>query len=272
MTATRQDHITNALDHVREDSTALGHVHTALHELEHAFNAVETLAVGHVELEEEIGAVTRMLDIVRGRVADRIHSEATRAANLLSQEVVDNVRANEHNSVQWMTGNHFMPPLRSLPEAERVYQEGTDDAWETFSERFFSALEEAQVYCAAPEYDNALYCVDLRVWERIPEEELGDETLPEGDRELTEEWRRFKLPEGCTGTLRGPWIVHEGDACAYHEDPVRTNQSKHRDAEGVLRYDADDSEVFPGPTGVRKHRVPANEESIGKLGEWKNDA
>lgn len=40
-------------------------------------------------------------------------------------------------------------------------------------------------------------------------------------------------------------------------DPVERNQSKHVDAAGALRYDADGSEVFPGPTGVRRPRCRA---------------
>lgn len=39
-------------------------------------------------------------------------------------------------------------------------------------------------------------------------------------------------------------------------DPIRRNQSKHLDSNGVLRYSADDSEVFPGPTGVRRWQGP----------------
>ena len=35
-------------------------------------------------------------------------------------------------------------------------------------------------------------------------------------------------------------------------DPVRTDQSKEVGADGRLRYSADGSEVFPGPTGVRR--------------------
>jgi len=39
-----------------------------------------------------------------------------------------------------------------------------------------------------------------------------------------------------------PWV----------KDPVLKDQSKYRDADGKLRYSADGSEVFPGPTGVRR--------------------
>ena len=33
---------------------------------------------------------------------------------------------------------------------------------------------------------------------------------------------------------------------------IKQNQSKYVDAAGVLRYQVDDSEVFPGATGVRR--------------------
>lgn len=36
-------------------------------------------------------------------------------------------------------------------------------------------------------------------------------------------------------------------------DPVTSRQSKYTDDEGKLRYDADKSLVFPGPTGVRQN-------------------
>lgn len=38
-------------------------------------------------------------------------------------------------------------------------------------------------------------------------------------------------------------------------DPIHSDQSKHTDAEGKLRYNADGSEVFPGPTGVRRYEA-----------------
>jgi len=40
-------------------------------------------------------------------------------------------------------------------------------------------------------------------------------------------------------------------------DPVARDQSKCVGADGVLRYSADGSEVFPGATGVRRSSVEA---------------
>jgi len=42
-------------------------------------------------------------------------------------------------------------------------------------------------------------------------------------------------------------------------DPVLANQSKYRDADGVLRYSADGSRVFPGPTGIRTRETAAED-------------
>lgn len=236
---TTTDHIANALDHVSEDSAALSDLQDAMGALNRAFDAVEPTKVNVCELEDEIAALQTFTSLTCARLSERIRDEASRAATLLAREVVETVRSRSEQDgpIQWLTGNSFMPPLRSLPEAERVYQEGTDMAWDAFSETFFAALESANVLCEAPEYDNALYCVDLSVWEHI------DDGTQERDPEtLEEEWRRIA------------------------RDPVETNQSKHVDSEGVLRYDADDSEVFPGATGVR------DSNSIGELGQWRNDA
>lgn len=52
------------------------------------------------------------------------------------------------------------------------------------------------------------------------------------------------------------------------EDPVRKNQSKHVGEDGQLRYDADNSLVFPGPTGVRHEE--AREEYI-ESGLWPSE-
>lgn len=46
-------------------------------------------------------------------------------------------------------------------------------------------------------------------------------------------------------------------------DPVLSNQSKYTDAQGLLRYSADGSRVFPGPIGIRT-RETAREDGA----EW----
>lgn len=70
----------------------------------------------------------------------------------------------EPGPVTFITGNNFMPPLRAFGHAEHVWQNddtqfGTD--WETYFETFETALADANVYLDCPDYDNALYVVDL---------------------------------------------------------------------------------------------------------------
>jgi hypothetical protein len=49
---------------------------------------------------------------------------------------------------------------------------------------------------------------------------------------------------------------------------VVQNQSKHVGADGKLRYDADGSEVFPGPTGVRQPPVREQTRCVVEDVQW----
>lgn len=89
------------------------------------------------------------------------------------------VIARESNEpIAWITGNSYMPPLRAFGHAEYVYRADDDvdtqgELWEVYVEEFEITLANNDVYCACPDYDNALYVVDLRRWEYI-ENENGD--------------------------------------------------------------------------------------------------
>jgi hypothetical protein len=67
--------------------------------------------------------------------------------------------------VTWVTGNQYMPPLRSFPSAEAVYQLVDWELWDLFRETLESELDSANVTLMSPEYDNSLYVVDLARWE-----------------------------------------------------------------------------------------------------------
>lgn len=95
-------------------------------------------------------------------------------AGKLADSIIVAARTDHGPPVVWLTGNNYMPPLRSFPPAERVYQadnnrDGELFAW--FAELVEARVAEANVMMECPEYDNALYAVDLSRWQH---KETGD--------------------------------------------------------------------------------------------------
>lgn len=88
---------------------------------------------------------------------------------------VDYVRdAGEHDPIVWLTGNSYMPSLRAWGNAETVWQLDDDgEAWIHYAETFEAMLENHNIYVDCPEWDNALYAVDLTRWEYRESEEEG---------------------------------------------------------------------------------------------------
>jgi hypothetical protein len=77
--------------------------------------------------------------------------------------------------IVWITGNSYMPPIRSIPNAEECYKEDDGgEAFELYVEAFEEALTEADVLLDAPDWDNALYVVDLKRWTYTEDEEGED--------------------------------------------------------------------------------------------------
>lgn len=98
----------------------------------------------------------------------------------VATEVADSVAADARASdgpVVFVTGNSYMPPWRSFPAIETVWQaDDSGDDYEALVEAVERALEERQVYIDCPEWDNAIYAVDLRRW-KYRESEEEAETL-----------------------------------------------------------------------------------------------
>lgn len=101
------------------------------------------------------------------------------AAREIADSITTSARESGDDPIAWVTGNAFMPPLRSFTAAERVWQ--ADDTGEDFQrlhEKVEARLADAQVALECPEHDNALYAVDLSRWEYVDEDTPGDhETL-----------------------------------------------------------------------------------------------
>jgi hypothetical protein len=95
-----------------------------------------------------------------------------------------------HGPVIWVTGNSYMPPMRSFPAAEKVWQadnnsDGELFAW--FTELVENALTDASVAMESPDYDNALYVVDLNRWQ-YKEPQFSTPNFPSMPDDYNDEW------------------------------------------------------------------------------------
>lgn len=101
--------------------------------------------------------------------------DAVRMAEDDAVAVIGYARDGGSNPIVWITGNSYMPPLRDVGQAEAVWQESyeTPELWEAYTETFEEALSAADVYLDAPEWDNALYVVDLQRFEYVESDVIG---------------------------------------------------------------------------------------------------
>jgi hypothetical protein len=103
-------------------------------------------------------------------------------AETVADSIIEEART-EPGPVVWITGNSYMPPLRSITLAERVYQADNNDdgeLWAWFTEMVEGRLQAADVAMECPDYDNALYAVDLRRWQYREDTDYSDD--------LNDEW------------------------------------------------------------------------------------
>jgi hypothetical protein len=112
-------------------------------------------------------------------------------AEEIAGSIIQDAR-NVEGPVVWITGNSYMPPLRSVTQAERVYQADNNhggELWTYLVETLEALLERANVYLGSPDYDNALYAVDMRRWQWVdPDDPQNNDT-----DDLNLEWER--IPE-----------------------------------------------------------------------------
>jgi hypothetical protein len=90
-----------------------------------------------------------------------------------AEDAIDAARFSSE-PITFITSNAYMPPLRDFGRAEEVWQTDDWDAWEAYCWGFEDALDKAEVLLDSPEYDNALYVVDLRRWEWMEDPEGTD--------------------------------------------------------------------------------------------------
>lgn len=128
----------------------------------------------------DIEAVVTLVEVVRDRHREDLLAAASQAGKLVARDVIAPIARSSTGPIEWLTGNSYMPPLRSLNDAGRIWNadqlEG--EVWEAFTEALTRALDDEQVYMAQPDYDNALYVVDLKRWtyvENAEGDDLNDE-------------------------------------------------------------------------------------------------
>lgn len=89
-------------------------------------------------------------------------------ARQIADEIITAARTSGSDPIAWVTSNAMMPPLRWFDLAEHVWQSDSNENGELFpwlTELVESHLSDANVALECPEYDNALYAVDLARFE-----------------------------------------------------------------------------------------------------------
>lgn len=105
--------------------------------------------------------------------AIEMHDNARKVAD----DIISDART-LHGPVVWITGNSYMPPMRSIPAAETVWQADNNDdgrLFASFTELVESYLQEADVLLESPEWDNALWACDLRRWQWVENTEGAED-------------------------------------------------------------------------------------------------
>ena len=114
---------------------------------------------------------------------DMTDAHIQRAARDIAGSVISDAQNSGPDPVVFVTGNSMMPPLRSFDAAEDVWQHPANEDGEAFAylaEEIERLLDEAGVALGCPEYDNALYAVDLLRFEFVED--------PDGET-LQDDWR-----------------------------------------------------------------------------------
>lgn len=130
---------------------------------------------------------------------DKTMAKAAKAAEADAAQVIAAVReaseADRRQPIVWITSNTYMPPLREIGSAEDWYSGSfwnPSYGWIAYVEAFEESLEAANIYLGSPEYDNCLYCVDMRLWQfRDDLDDLDDA------ESLDDEWQPAKVCESC---------------------------------------------------------------------------
>lgn len=106
----------------------------------------------------------------------------------VAAEIIDAARNSGNDPIAWVTGNAMMPPARSFSAMKEIWQEDYnrdepvfDWVWEEIERK----VAAAGVYVGCPEFDNALFAVDLNRWQ------FRDDDNFDGGDTLQDEWSKI---------------------------------------------------------------------------------
>lgn len=170
--------IASTLERLQWDARAASMLKEAATTIENAMllNRQADLAPGGHEAQafitESLEHLVRRQSIT---VSERARSRAAQLGWQVATYEIAPVAKTSDDAVVFITGNSYMPPLRAFGISEEVWQIPGDaeDYWTVYAEAVERRLDELHVHMASPEYDNALYVVDL---DRFEPEEGEDET------------------------------------------------------------------------------------------------
>ena len=125
-----------------------------------------------------------MLTNDKGQALVMLDATVRDYARQIADDIIGQARESGRDPIVWVTSNRFMPPLRYFTLAERIWQlphNVQPDAWELLTELVDQHVADASVALECPDWDNALYAVDLTRWsyEESPDgERLQDDWMP----------------------------------------------------------------------------------------------
>jgi hypothetical protein len=132
-------------------------------------------------LGTELHALHVLLGSVRARTAIEAYAKARQLGwQVASYLIAPLAKESGDESVVFITGNNYMPPLRAFALSEQVWQLDDPGVWEAYHEAVEERCAQLSVYLAAPEHDNALYVVDVSRFKYVGDERDCDS--------LTDEW------------------------------------------------------------------------------------
>lgn len=85
-------------------------------------------------------------------------------ARQIADSIIETARTSGPDPIAWVTGNRYMPPLRSFALAEAVWQSDDNadgEAFQYLHELVEQYVDDAHVALVWALQDNALYAIDL---------------------------------------------------------------------------------------------------------------